>query len=395
LNIAFQGHLLIPCSEEEKRAIKLWYFSDLRKFKRFTLFDSSFARAFEQDRDERVLLLRAVTRYDRGETKDLSELSKLVDRLSKKSEKVYASAVTALGKRSAPSQYVLNCLLDILRRMPDNVRAWRQWTYHNLSMIQMPDNVAEYYASNAASGFWKLLEFARYSMDYLCQLSFLFFKYGKGLTNFGECAERFKGLDTKSVLNIVPQLVVQLEHADEDIRGIVFHILETLSERHFQAVALPLNLQRQLKAIEFIDKIFSKHRETAEEVIEFARSMTALAITPPEEAMLLLMQLGRLGEDFVPETFLIIEKLPNLLHTKKRGLSLRWRFGKFNLLIGHHIDHDVNTEMSGLGKVDIDGIKDWIALNVLTDVAGLITLPYVDWCLESIGVRSSQERSIS
>ena len=308
---------LLDCSPEQRKRMNVGYLNDMRRLKEWAFFDNIFKSAFNQTKDPRANLLHAVVRYDRGITTSLNELNNLVYRLQQDQDNVdvYCDAVCAMASRSSVTEYIMSLLSDVLRKKPNMIRAWRIWTYANLNLTQRPENVPQFYANNAMNGFWKLVELSSASMHFLCQLCSLFFNYGTDLDNFAESAEKFKNISAECVSQIIPQLVVQLEHPVPEIRQVVHDIIQKFSQNHFQAVALPLNLQRQNKPSNFIDSLFMEHIHVGNDVTLFAISMTNLAITPVEEVTILLEKFMKIHDDsqISPQSLEIIKKVLSII----------------------------------------------------------------------------------
>ncbi|EAY15642.1 PIKK family atypical protein kinase [Trichomonas vaginalis G3] len=316
LKLSWAIRELLECTPEQRRDMKNTYLDILRRIKEWTYFDGVFQSI---EKDERSLLIRYITRYDRGIVKNTDELAKFVSKLQKSQRiDVYCDAVCDLATRTVVTVFVVNQLGDVLRKNTNHARAWRLWTYTNLSLMQKPGNVAEFYANNTMNGFWKLLELNGSKMHWLCQLCSLFFTYGTYLSDFENFASKFRNLPPESVILIIPQLVVQLEHPVKEVREVVFDIMKSFSVNHFQAVALPLNLQRHTKSSEFIDQLFNEHSLDGNDVTIFAQSMTSLAVTPAEEVSILLEKLLKIGDDFPlqQESLDIIKRVSDIISAK-------------------------------------------------------------------------------
>lgn len=316
LKLSWAIRELLHCDNDQRRGMRNVYLDILRRLKEWNYFDGVFQSSISDKKDERSLLIRYITRIDRGIVSNTDELSRFVNKLNKSSRNdVYCDAVCALAARSTVTEFVVNQLGDVLRQNKSHARAWRLWTYSNLSLMQRPESAAVFYANNTMNGFWKLLELNGSMMHWLCQICSLFFTYGTSLSDFEDFATKFKNLPPESVILIIPQLVVQLEHPVKEVREVVFDIIRSFSVNHFQAVALPLNLQRHTKSSEFIDHLFDEHSQDGNDVSIFAQSMTSLAVTPAEEVSILLEKLLKIGDDFpLPQESLdIIKRVADII----------------------------------------------------------------------------------
>ena len=294
---------LLQWSDEQLITFHISFVDSLRKLKEWTLFDHSFKRLFKNCHDERVNLMKAKFRFDRGITKDLSEFEHIIKRLSKDNDKkkVYCDAICALASRCPISPSVIPFINEVLQIQPNRVRAWKHWAYFNFGCTKITennDNCAEY-ATNAIRGFSKLVQMTSPSLHYLCQLCALFFTYGPllKLRNFKAIAENLTSLTSSSVIQIIPQLIVQFDHPNEAVRETVYTIIKNFAANHFQALTMPLCLisntsnnsaETSQSFRDFMSQIMNDHRLVMEEAKNFADSMVSIAITDVEKVLELL-----------------------------------------------------------------------------------------------------------
>lgn len=291
---------LLQWSDEQLLTFHIDFVDSLRKLKEWTLFDHSFKRLFKDCNDERVKLMKAKFQFDRGITKDLSEFESIIERLSKKDKlnKVYCDAICAYASRCPISPDVIPLIYEVIQIQPTRVRAWKHWAYFNFGCTKNPENSENCteYATNAIRGFSKLVKITSPSLHYLCQLCALFFTYGPKLHNFKAAAENLTSLTSSSVIQIIPQLIVQFDHPNKDVRETVYTIIKNFAGKHFQALAMPLCLisntslstQSSQSFRDFMSQMMTDHRSVMEEAKNFADSMVNIAITDVEKVLELL-----------------------------------------------------------------------------------------------------------
>ncbi|OHS96143.1 hypothetical protein TRFO_37705 [Tritrichomonas foetus] len=335
LRNVYQVREMLQCSNEQLFKIHLSFVDALRRQKEWTLFDNSFKRLFDgsnYNNDERVNLMRAKFRFDRGITKNLSDFTTIIERLSKFQTKspVYYDAICAYVSRCPISPDIIPLINEVLEVQPNRIRAWKHWAYFNLGCAQPPENgkineSCAAYASNAMKGFAMLVKLTRPSLHFLCQLCALFFTYAENLNDFEAAASNIISLSPSSVIQIIPQLMVQFDHPNKAVREIVFNIVSIFAEHHFQALAMPLCLVKRTPTsskvlLNFIEKIGQEHNEIMRDAELFANGMLQVAVTDVEMVIELLEKVINLHESDAPihqmvEVFAEIQRIMNLEHT--------------------------------------------------------------------------------
>ncbi|OHT17424.1 PIKK family atypical protein kinase [Tritrichomonas foetus] len=300
LRSVYRVRELLQCSTEQLFTIHLDFVDSLRKLKEWTLFDNSFRRLFEGNDDDRVKLMRAKFLFDRGIISDLTEISNIIEKLKNNQEKtnVYCDAILSYVSRCHITPTVLPLLNDVLELQPKRVRAWKHWAYFNLGCAQPSENgdvdeSSANFASNAMKGFAMLIKLTGPSLHFLCQLCALFFTYGPRLSNFSSGAENLTSLEPSSVIQIIPQLMVQFDHPNESVRKVVYNIVRVFAEDHFQALSMPLCLVKRTPSsskalLDFIDQMGHEHHELMRDAETFTAGMLQIAVTSVEEVIVLL-----------------------------------------------------------------------------------------------------------
>ena len=148
-------------------------------------------------------------------------------------------------------------------------------------------------------GFAHLIKINRPLLHYLCQLCSLFFRYGPRLSKFADAKADLLSLTPSSVIQIIPQLMVQFDHENEQVRDVVFKIVENFAVEHFQGISMPLCLIKRTpsaspRLLDFIDKMSKEHHELMHDADVFSSGMLDIAVTVVEEVIVLLEKVQHL-----------------------------------------------------------------------------------------------------
>ena len=288
---------LFQWNEEQLLNFHIDFVEYLRKLKEWELFDQNFNRLFKNCNDERVMLIMAKSQYDRGIIKNLSVFEEIIKRLTK-NDGVYCDAICAYASRFPISPDIILKIKEVIEIQPARVCAWKYWSYFNFGCIKKGEkqkNIIEF-ASNAIQGFSKLVQLTSPSFHYLCQLCSIFFTYGPKLYNFKDMVKYLTSLSNSSILQIIPQLFIQLNHSSEEVRETVYIIIKKFAEKHFQALTMPLCFISNTNTKDFHNfllKIMNdfkndNHMIVMKEAKNFVDSMITIAITDIEKVLQLL-----------------------------------------------------------------------------------------------------------
>ncbi|KAH0793920.1 PIKK family atypical protein kinase [Histomonas meleagridis] len=106
------------------------------------------------------------------------------------------------------------------------------------------------------------------SLEYLCQMFSIFFRYAEYITLPDELTNDILSLPSSIVIQIIPQIVVHIAHPDENVCRIVQDLISSFSEEHFEAVVYGLNVlslipdkQKSKIARDFLNSLGSKHTQ--------------------------------------------------------------------------------------------------------------------------------------
>ena len=297
----YQIRALLNCSREQKFKIKLDFVDSLRRLKEWTLFHNSFHHCFgdsykqnfNQEEKESIMLMEAKYRYDCGISKDFREFENIIystENPEKPKEKnnLHSNAICAYVSRCPISPSKIPLIKKVISEDHTKIRAWKHWTYFNLGCVGMAnqDNkMIATYASNAIKGFAHLVQLTKPSLHFLCQLCALFFTYADKLPRAKFCSaiNHLTSLSPSSIIQIIPQLIVQFEHPKAEVRKIVFDIVHEFAKQHFQALAMPLCLLKKTSSstivLDFIESMAKEQSTLIEQTQSFTDDMVKLAVT--------------------------------------------------------------------------------------------------------------------
>lgn len=301
MKMIFRARSILPCPDNDKLEMNLYFFNSLRRMHEWNHFDS-LVNLLEPKNDPRVRLLLAKVAFDRGQVNDLSEFISLIEDLGRRNQqKILCNAICSYAARTPDRQKAINMLKEVILLQPNNVRAYRYYAYSNIFLAVSETQDSALYANAALSAFCRLNELTGPSMHYLCQIISIFFNYGTQLKDFQKASETILKLEPDSIHKVIPQLMIQFNHPDAQLRNHVYTLIEKLSKTNFQSIAFPLFFLKSQKGnsdelITFIKGIENMHMQEAMDVGEFASSLRDLSTLPEEKIVLLLDRIIRLDQ---------------------------------------------------------------------------------------------------
>ena len=175
------------------------------------------------------------------------------------------------SKKSSPTT-----LLDIchvfersLQLVSDDYRTYSGWAYANSRALSHFSDCRKKLALNAIYGFLKATQLRRHSesIEFLCQLFSIFFRYGEEFTLPKDMRNQINSLPAGILQQIIPQIVVHISHKDHKISRVVQSIISEFGSVHFQAVVFSLNILSMLNdkvtkpqvAKDLMEKLGSQH----------------------------------------------------------------------------------------------------------------------------------------
>ena len=187
-------------------------------------------------------------------------------------------------------------------------------------------------------GFAHLIKINRPLLHYLCQLCSLFFRYGPRLSKFADAKADLLALSPSSVIQIIPQLMVQFDHEDEQVCDVVFKIAENFAVEHFPEISMPLCLIKRTpssspRLLDFIHKMSKEHHKLMHDADVFSSGRLDIAVTIVEEVIVLLKKVQHLMDSgaheeatcdlFMKMRELILQNNNGFLHEVFDQLSVR------------------------------------------------------------------------
>ena len=172
----------------------------------------------------------------------------------------------------------------------NDFRTWAGWAYaSSRSLSHFPEKRSQF-ALNAMIGFLEATKLRpSESLEYLCQMFSIFFRYGEEVTLPEQTRKDIIGLPAKIVQQIVPQIVVHIAHKDAKVSKIVVDIIVQFGSQHFQAVVFPLNLLSQINdpskadvARKIMEMLGAQHPKQYNDAKLLIDGMIRSAISKPE-----------------------------------------------------------------------------------------------------------------
>ncbi|OHT15233.1 hypothetical protein TRFO_14257 [Tritrichomonas foetus] len=168
----------------------------------------------------------------------------------------------------------------------NDYKIWLGWAYANSRLIDAVPSNSDHYSVNAVQGFLKATQLrTSNTLEFLCQLFSIFFrvKDSKVITN--TLISDLLDLPANIIVEIIPQITVQIAHNDELIRNVVTKILKKFGEKHFEALFYPLKLYESCDdakkeiAHQLLLALGKNHSEVAEDANLFVDGMLRAAIS--------------------------------------------------------------------------------------------------------------------
>ena len=165
--------------------------------------------------------------------------------------------------------------------MPNDYRNWSGLAYAATRAIG--DDSKSVFVQKAINGFLKVIQLLNTNnLEYLCQLFSLFFRYGGDVS----IPDELVNLGPEIIIQILPQIVCQIKHQNENVRAVVHELLSRFSEKHFQAIVFSLQLLTASKdtekskiASDLFHKLGMKHQDLAREAEIFVDGLLRSAVT--------------------------------------------------------------------------------------------------------------------
>lgn len=131
--------------------------------------------------------------------------------------------------------------------VPNDYRTWGGWAYTNSRALSHVSDLRGQFALNAICGFLKATQLClSHSLEYLCQMFSIIFRYADSLELSKQISSEIISLPPSIIEQIIPQIVVHISHANQQVSHLVQNIISVFGTDHFQAVIYHLNLLSML-----------------------------------------------------------------------------------------------------------------------------------------------------
>lgn len=125
----------------------------------------------------------------------------------------------------------------------DDYRTWSGWAYASSRALSHFEDLRSKFAINAISGFLKASQLRpSNSLDYLCQMFSIFFRYGEEIELPESIKNEIISLPPSNISLVIPQIVAHITHKSLNVRNVVQKIIDLFGSLHFQEVVFSLNV---------------------------------------------------------------------------------------------------------------------------------------------------------
>ncbi|OHT09053.1 PIKK family atypical protein kinase [Tritrichomonas foetus] len=199
---------------------------------------------------------------------------------------------------------ICNVFENSIALISDDFRTWAGWAYTSSAALNALSNSEEegnengckllsQYSIKAITGFLKAAQLKESdSLEYLCQMFSIFFRYGEDFNIPNLLLEEIILLPPTVIIQIIPQIVVHIAHKGNGVKQIVREIIENFGDEHFQAVIYPLNVLSQVNgsekaevAKELMQKLGRKQGHIFSEIKLFIDGMHRSAVSLIEQCI--------------------------------------------------------------------------------------------------------------
>jgi len=205
--------------------------------------------------------------------------------------RVCATWKYTLYKASASSSTSLSEIISLFEKSnalnEKDYRTWAGLAYATSRALSHTEEKRPIYAVQAISSFLRAAKLkTTESLEYLCQMFSILFRYGEYLELPIELEREIVDLPASIVIQIIPQIVVHISHKDENIRRIVRNIVIAFSTNHFEALVFALSVLSMVDdksvssiAKEMLNSLGSEHSEVYTDSRLFINGMHLAAVS--------------------------------------------------------------------------------------------------------------------
>lgn len=165
-------------------------------------------------------------------------------------------------------------------------KIWLHWAYANARLIDADPLQRDKYSINAVVGFLRATQLrSSNTLEFLCQMFSIFFNVKNSRVITDSLINDILELPANIIVEIIPQITVQIAHSDNVIRKVVARILMKFGEKHYQALFYPLKLYEHCDATkakasrDILLSLYKLHKEEAADANLFVDGMLSAAIS--------------------------------------------------------------------------------------------------------------------
>ncbi|EAY22804.1 PIKK family atypical protein kinase [Trichomonas vaginalis G3] len=168
----------------------------------------------------------------------------------------------------------------------NDYRTWSNWAYTASKNVDDSDK-DDKYVQMAINGFLRAsILHTSNTLEYLCQLFSLLFRYSKKMTFQEDIFTCIKELLPPVIEQILPQIVCHISHSEEVVRNLVHQLIISIAAHHFQSVVYQIQLiandvesEKSQIARDILSKISLPHPELASEASMLSDGLSRSAVT--------------------------------------------------------------------------------------------------------------------
>ena len=183
-------------------------------------------------------------------------------------------------------------------------KIWLQWAYANSRLIDADPSHRDKYSVNAVVGFLRATQLrSSNTLEFLCQMFSIFFRVNDSRIITDSLINDILELPANIIVEIIPQITVQIAHPDHLIRNVVERILMKFGEKHYQGLFYPLKLyehcdvSKAKASRDILLRLHKNHEEEAADANLFVDGMLSAAISWFEQWIIALDTASKANHD--------------------------------------------------------------------------------------------------
>ncbi|EAY00154.1 PIKK family atypical protein kinase [Trichomonas vaginalis G3] len=316
--------------------------SVLRREQRWDIIDSYIDKLAMKGAPPEIVLARAKIEWSRGQREEaIDSLRSILNRdMSPNVSAHVHRKLAAYLSQAHPEE--MHSVADLYKEATEicanDARGWIGWAYSNNAIAQR--EMSEDYGINSVSAFLRAVSLSQTgNLEYLILMFATFFKIQDSSKISDQLADDLQSLRSEMIVQVVPQIAVQIAHQDPKIKGIVHKILTKFGNDHFQSIMFPLGMYsfdeskqdpKAQAATDILNKLQKKHKDEAKDAKIFVQGMLDAALTPFERWVIALDEAAQAQrEGNTQKLSSLLQKMFSII-TQKRSSDLDRRFYKLH-----------------------------------------------------------------